>query len=217
MKRIFTLSLIFVLLSGFGYSQSELPKFISVTPNYSIAFSQLMLSHAGLELGFGQYDERRLYISGVLGYRNLFSFKDAYDRSVKGNTFNAGVKFKYQVLGSNRYQSARWIENMRLCLDFGARYNLQPTQYFNASGLVRKGNVNYISTDLGFSVMIPYSVILKNVKKIFNWSDIFLEVYETIYVTNDLGNIQSTSSAINNVTMGTTVMLSWIYQFQFGE
>jgi len=123
------------------------------------------------------------------------------------------LKMKVQLFGNNKYMSDQYFDNLRFCLDFAVRYNLSATKAYRSDILVKELSQPFLSTDFGFSFMIPYGYVGKNTSHFLNRSDLFLEFYANILIERDISLLYHASSSIDNITMGGTIALNWTYQF----
>lgn len=107
------------------------------------------------------------------------------------------------------------MENSRFCLDFGAFYHFNFTEAYRSDELVESELNPVLGLQLGFSMLIPYTPLMKNTMKFFNKSDLYLEVCESFLVDNDISLFYNSGSNLANFTYETKVSLNLVYYLKY--
>ncbi len=215
-KRIlfYALSGILMLTITTARAQEDQKLILQLGPHWDAIASQTLLMAPGINIGLGYYNRLRYYISGNIDFTKGKNYYDNYERDVNFDRVSVGVKMKWQIAGNNRYITDQYFHNMRLCLDLGGYFHVAKTELYRFDKLSKQSTIQYLSGDLGFSLMIPYGYLAKHRHKLLNRSDLFLEVLGSYIVHNDVSLLYSSSSVLNNGTPAGRIMLNWTYYFR---
>ncbi|MBL6963830.1 MAG: hypothetical protein ISR55_08400 [Bacteroidetes bacterium] len=216
MRKIFIAISISILCMGYvssAQAQTNRQYFLSIAPAYEIIYSQIEMRSQSVHAGFGIFNHYKFYIGGDMKYSYGKSIPEPYLRTVIFNRFSPGLKMKFLLLGNNRYKSDKYFDNLRFCFDLSSHYNFSYNQLYREGQLADRSLTNYLSADIGFSLLIPYGYVIKNTKLLFNRSDLYLEVLGSALINTDIANINAVSSDIHQVTTAAQIVFNWMYYF----
>ena len=203
----------FILLSFLGFAQTTGKFFLSISPHVETIVAQTDIRTGGISVGFGVNNHNAYYAGGDLQYSYGFNVNDKYGRELTFNRFSPGAKFKWLLIGNNRYMTDSYFSNTRFCLDLSSHFNFAQTVLKRTYTTTEEGLVNYLSVDLGFSFLIPYRFKTKHKNLFFNSSDLYLEFLATAIINTDIALLNSSSSDIDQVTPAARIALNWCYTF----
>ncbi len=222
MKKIFDLKSILLAATLFSFmtlqvNAQEKKMVLQFVPHMDAIASQTFILAPGLNVGLGYYNLLNFYISGNIDYSRGKNIMDPYERDVYFNRLSIGVKAKLKLAGRNRYITDKYFHNMRLMLDFGGFYHVAPTQLYRSGELSEDQTVQYLSGDLGLSLMIPFGYLAKHRNRFLNRSDLFLEVLGSYLINNDVSLLYGGGSSLSNGTPALKINLNWTYYFKFSK